>query len=419
MENRYEKIYVLSVEETGGNSNAAVIAGALLYDQVTQSKLIQLELRNNGTQTLTGVLVKCVLYGESRENVIGETFYQYEGLHVASGEVFGEQTPIVVQTQGVQSFKVTIVNTTFEERVAAQEEMPTLDAQDLQKMDDTVAVSEHSMPQVATSVNEKSPKKKFSRKWLIVGGILIGALLFAVFGFSAADSEDHNQKNGLEHHNKELGKSEVKVELCGPNDSFEGAWNVRVNDSCVLKLAYFEEGTDLSWYERFTGVPYEITISAKFDEAREAYLDAVIVEDPILDVTDEEKLERFSYYDREYFKEKVCTMKAMDSESIQSLLSNKTFYMRNNYYREDDNESHTITFYADGTMDAKITSDGKMYSMYEAWRIENGKVICTQRGANDKNYVVDRVFTPYQFNETTYLLIDEPGDYSMVLKNKK
>ena len=416
MDNRYEKIYALPAEESGDNNDVSIVAGVLIYDQVTQSKLIQLKLQNNSTHTLTGVLVKCVLYVENRENVLGETFYQYEGLHVASGEAFGEQTPIVVQTQGVQSFKVTIVNTTFEERVAAQEKMPTLDAQDLQKMDDTVAVSEHSMLQVATSVNEKSPKKKFSPKWLIAGAVLIGAVLFAVFGFSFTASEDYNQKNGLD---KELGKSEVKVELCGPNDSFEGAWNVRVNDSCVLKRAYFEEGTDLSWYERFTGVPYEITISAKFDEAREAYLDAVIVEDPILDVTDEEKLERFSYYDREYFKEKVCTMKAMDSESIQSLLSNKTFYMRNNYYREDDNEPHTITFYADGTMDAKITSDGKVYSMYEAWRIENGKVICTQRGANDENYVVDRVFTPYQFNETTYLLIDEPGDYSMVLKNKK
>lgn len=419
MEKRYEKICALSTNGNDGNHDVSVVSGALLYDTMTQSKLIQLKLQNNGVQTLTGVLVKCVFYGEARENVLGETFYQYEGIHVASGEAFGEQTPIAIQAQNAQAFDVVIVNVSLEEQVFTQEEMPALDAQNLQKTNEALAVSEHSTSQVAVSVNEKSPKKKFSRKWLIVGGILIGALLFAVFGFSAADSEDHNQKNGLEHHTKELGKSEVKVELCGPNDSFEGAWNVRVNGSCILKLAYFEEGTDLSWYERFTGAPYEITISAKFDRARDAYLDAVIVEDPILDATDEEKLERFDYYDREYFKEKVCVMEAMDSNAIRALLSNETFDMRNNYYREDDNESHTITFYADGTMDAKIISDGKVYSMYEAWRIENGKVICTQRGANDENYVVDRVFTPYQFNETTYLLIDEPGDYSMVLKNKK
>ena len=80
MDNRYEKIYALPAEESDDNNDVSVVAGALLYDKVTQSMLIQLKLENNGTQTLTGVLVKCVLYGENRENVLGETFYQYEGL---------------------------------------------------------------------------------------------------------------------------------------------------------------------------------------------------------------------------------------------------------------------------------------------------------------------------------------------------
>lgn len=76
MDNRYEKICVLPTEESGGNNDVSVVAGALLYDKVTQSKLIQLKLQNNSTHMLTGVLVKCVLYGENRENVLGETFYQ-------------------------------------------------------------------------------------------------------------------------------------------------------------------------------------------------------------------------------------------------------------------------------------------------------------------------------------------------------
>lgn len=163
MEKRYEKICALSTNGNDGNHDVSVVSGALLYDTMTQSKLIQLKLQNNGVQTLTGVLVKCVFYGEARENVLGETFYQYEGIHVASGEAFGEQTPIAIQAQNAQAFDVVIVNVSLEEQVFTQEEMPALDAQNLQKTNEALAVSEHSTSQVAVSVNEKSPKKKFSR----------------------------------------------------------------------------------------------------------------------------------------------------------------------------------------------------------------------------------------------------------------
>ena len=131
MEERYSRVGVLDTVSVELKNGISAVAGALLYDKVTQSMLIQLKLENNGTQTLTGVLVKCELYGENRENVLGETFYQYEGLHVASGEAFGEQTPIAIQPRGVQSFDVSIVNVSHEVRVAVQEEMPSLDAQDL------------------------------------------------------------------------------------------------------------------------------------------------------------------------------------------------------------------------------------------------------------------------------------------------
>lgn len=42
MDNRYEKIYALPAEESGDNNDVSIVAGVLLYDQVTQSKLIQL-----------------------------------------------------------------------------------------------------------------------------------------------------------------------------------------------------------------------------------------------------------------------------------------------------------------------------------------------------------------------------------------
>lgn len=256
MDNRYEKIYALPAEATGGNNDVYVVAGALLYDTMTQSKLIQLKLENNGTQTLTGVLVKCVLYGENRENVLGETFYQYEGLHIASGEAFGEQTPIAIQTQGVQSFDVVIVNVTFEDRVIAQEEMPLLDAQDLQKIDDAVNVSKHSIPQVATSVNEKSQKKKFSPKWLIAGVVLVGVLLFAALGinsepfiglwtsssvstdFEALADGDTLSFEGIDFTLKRNG--DFLIEIDGEDETIEGKWK-----KTTEKL----DGSDIAVYE--------------------------------------------------------------------------------------------------------------------------------------------------------------------------
>ena len=189
MDNRYEKIYALPVEATGGNNDVYVVAGALLYDTMTQSKLIQLKFENNGTQTLTGVLVKCVLYGENRENVLGETFYQYEGLHVASGKAFGEQTPIVIQTQDVQSFDVVIVNETFEDVAedVIEPESEQANRQIMQNDSEAAFIRMDVEPSETTQMIDNAPKKKFSPKWLIAGAVLIGALLIAVFGFGASE----------------------------------------------------------------------------------------------------------------------------------------------------------------------------------------------------------------------------------------
>ena len=275
MEERYSRVGILDAVSVEPKNGVSVVAGALLYDTMTQSKLIQLKFENNGTQTLTGVLVKCVLYGENCENVLGETFYQYEGLRVASGEAFGEQTPIAIQTQGVQSFDVVIVNVTFEDRVIAQEEMPLLDAQDLQKIDDAVNVSKHSIPQVATSVNEKSQKKKFSPKWLIAGAVLVGALLIAVFGSGFGDpavgrwkiGDIYTNMQGMELHIK--GSGRYTLGMKGEEPIAEGKWErnkVADENSDEETMQYYtyysEEGYRLGM---FAHIDYSDTIALTID----------------------------------------------------------------------------------------------------------------------------------------------------------
>lgn len=196
MEERYSRVGILDAVSVEPKNGVSVVAGALLYDTITQSKLIQLKLQNNSTHTLTGVLVKCVLYGENSENVLGETFYQYEGLHVASGEAFGEQTPIVIQTQGVQSFDVTIVNVSLEEAVVLnKEELSSLAVQTSEKVSDINFVGDNQTIQVVEQLNKKSGKKKLSKKGIIAGVILLGVLWFAFRSFTAEPVVGHWDSN--------------------------------------------------------------------------------------------------------------------------------------------------------------------------------------------------------------------------------
>ena len=54
--------------------------------------------------------------------------------------------------------------------------------------------------------------------------------------------------------------------------------------------------------------------------------------------------------------------------------------------------------------------------MYEAWRMDGDSVVCTHSYTNNGGQeMADHYFTPYQYDETRYLLLDPNGDYSMIL----
>lgn len=214
-----------------------------------------------------------------------------------------------------------------------------------------------------------------------------------------------------------------RVELVGKmkgekSDStgYGGAWDFEVDGDSFLKVVYFTEGTDLSWYEQFTGLPYEITISA-IKDADGIYREAEIVEDTIRDSTIEERFQRFNYYDRTILQNTIADsgLEVMSGDAVKALLTDATFAMRNNYGGDGDG-THTITFHEDGTVDASYTYEGAEYSMYEAWRMEGDSVVCTHSyTSSGEQKTTDYYFTPYQYDETRYLLLAQNGDYSMVL----
>ena len=267
MEERYSRVGILDAVSVEPKNGVSVVAGALLYDTMTQSKLIQLKLQNNSTHTLTGVLVKCVLYGENRETVLGETFYQYEGLHVASGEAFGEQTPIVIQTQGVQSFDVVIVNETFEDvaEEVIEPESEQANRQIMQNDSESACVRMDAEPSGTTQMMDNAPKKKVSLKWLIAGIVLIGALLIAVFGsgasepfiglwtsstvsndFEALTDGDTLPFEGIDFTIKRNG--DFLIEIDGEDETIEGKWK---------KTTEKIDGSNIAVYElKYDGVTF-------------------------------------------------------------------------------------------------------------------------------------------------------------------
>lgn len=208
-----------------------------------------------------------------------------------------------------------------------------------------------------------------------------------------------------------------RVELTGKmkgekdaSTGFGGAWDFELENDSFLKVVYFAEGTDLDWYKQFTGLPYEITISAIKDENGH-YREAEIVEDTIRNATYAERVQRFSYHDIKILADTLPTsgIDPMNADDIQAVLTDTTFSL--------SGKTYTITFHADGIVDATYMSMGEERSMYESWRMEDGHVICVHSFTNKSGESVTKevCFTPYQFDET-YLLFDtEDGLSSMAL----
>ena len=207
---------------------------------------------------------------------------------------------------------------------------------------------------------------------------------------------------------------EYQVTLKGKNGSYDGAWNILLGDSDYANLVYFADGVDLSSFNTSSnGNPGEkITILAK--SKFENYSSWVYYDATITAVAEsaqgnaDERLLTFNYEDREFFKEYVADLTPMAEDEILSVLNGNTFSMRNNY-GGDNNGIHSITFFEDGSLDASYTYNGEQYTMYDSWRVESGNVIV-------KNGDSEKVLTPYQYDDTRYLLMQmDRGDYSMVL----
>ena len=209
---------------------------------------------------------------------------------------------------------------------------------------------------------------------------------------------------------------ELTGKMKGEKDAstgYGGAWDFELNNDPYLKVVYFAEGTDLSWYEHFTGLPYEITISAIKGEDGH-YREAEIVEDTVRDTSNDVRIQRFNFYDRKSLALAMpdSGIEPMSAEDMQAVFTDATFSMREN---ESEDTLRTITFHAGGTVG--ITgSDGQETTKYESWKIENGSIICTHNfTVGDLSFSNDYIFMSYPLDEARYLLINITDPDSMIL----
>lgn len=149
-----------------------------------------------------------------------------------------------------------------------------------------------------------------------------------------------------------------------------------------------------------------------FSMGGDAYerVECIVEIEPPAELTPDDRLLTFTYEDREFFKEYVADLTPMTEDEILSVLNSNTFSMRNNY-GGDNNGIHSITFFEDGSLDATYTYENEQYTMYDKWRVENNTVIVVTPDGKEI------ILTPYQYDETRYLLIElgQWGDSSMVL----
>ena len=227
----------------------------------------------------------------------------------------------------------------------------------------------------------------------------------AELGYYEFDTETHR----LNAYTENVYEYEyVEGEIRGKNESYENAWNFKLKDDDYLKLVYFADDVDLSAFEEYNPwggenkvIIHAYRIGTHFYDATIVYADAY--------KTAEERLISFNYHDRNFFKEYVKDMIPLTEDEIRTALEGHTFSMRNNYGGDVDG-THTISFYPYGSLDAKYkTYANNELVMFETWQIENGSVVFSLPSGGNI------VLKPYQYDDTRFLLIDETGDFSMVL----
>ena len=106
MAERFEKRYSLPENLYIKGSPVVIAAGALLKDTVTGKMLVQIKLKNIGTNDIQALKVKIKAYEPNGAEVEGVDEYQYVDLSAGHGEEFGQKTPIYLPNNSTRKFEI-------------------------------------------------------------------------------------------------------------------------------------------------------------------------------------------------------------------------------------------------------------------------------------------------------------------------
>ncbi len=255
--------------------------------------------------------------------------------------------------------------------------------------------------------NQKYSSQFFTKYDKISGTYILNTQTYKVEGKDVS-----NVDNSINKRVTLVGKMDSP---CSESSGFNGAWNFELNGDTYLKVVYFTDGTDLEWYKQFTGLPYEITISAIKDEDGH-YQEAEIIEDNIRYATFEERLERLNYYDKKILPDVISESEyeAMSSDNIRTALNNKTFSIRGSKVGENVD---SVTFNSNGILDA-YTSNEEEYDLYDSWKVEDNTIVFKDTyehlGEVKTN---EEIFAVYQIDSKQILLVskDNYASNAMIL----
>ncbi len=108
-ENKYNTPENLYVE----GSPVLICAGALLKDTVTGKMLVQLKMRNIGTNMISAVKVKIKAFEPNGAEIEGVEEYQFIDLNAAHADEFGQKTPIYLPNNSTRKFEVGVTEVVF------------------------------------------------------------------------------------------------------------------------------------------------------------------------------------------------------------------------------------------------------------------------------------------------------------------
>lgn len=115
MSERYVKVFELSKNLYTENSPVIILAGALLKDNINDTVITQLKIKNISDKTIKAVKVSIASYDTVGNRIADDLIFDYLDINAQRNDDFGQKTPIVLKENITRSFSVKVDEVIFDD----------------------------------------------------------------------------------------------------------------------------------------------------------------------------------------------------------------------------------------------------------------------------------------------------------------